>query len=396
MKKALLLAALLPVSIMAQTEVAPMLDAAYSDLNDEIPARRLAPAAVSNVTEIALEVKFLQSDCRAMLPLINALRTGPDAWYWNEDNETKTVCTDLQPLAIDATLEQMAMQRAAEQVVYYSHTRPDGRNCWSIYNDYKVNWQAVAENIAVGQRTYTDAYTAWEEADKAYAKQGHRRNLLNSNYNAIGIGGAEYGGIRVWAQCLCKKTLNGNLPEANDVLTVVTIQMDDLHVTDLYSMSPVDPNYTFTTVSDFEVSTSLATNAKMDARLDVDFNTDGWISESLKNYYPWWSKKQEITATVSPQWSVTPSSALGVNSTTLTRLTQDEATAITTVFSQEFRIGFKPAIEGDINGDGVVNVADVIAYINLGGSAPDLNGDNNINRDDLLVICNKVLEQENR
>lgn len=382
------------MSIMAQTPVAPKLEAAYFNPNDEAPARRLSAPRASDMAEIALEVKFLQSECRQMLSLINALRTGSDAWYWNSDNKTKTVLTDLKPLTIDADLERLAMQRAAEQVVYYDHTRPDGRICWSVYNDYGVSWQSVGENIAAGYETYEEAYEGWEEKDDLFAGQGHRRNLLSSDFNAIGIGGAEYGGIRVWAQCLAKKTLNGNLPEANDELTVVTILISNSHVTNLYGMSPVDQNCTFTTVDDFEVSTSLFTHAKMDARLNVDFNTDGWVSDVLGDCYPWWSTKQEISAIVSPLWFVTPASAMGIDDTTFTRETQEEATAITTVFSQDYRINFKPVIDGDINGDGVVDVVDIVAYINLGASAPDLNGDNKINHDDLLVICDKLLERE--
>lgn len=339
----LLTAVLLPASALAQDLVAPMLEPTYLDASQKHQAA-MAPTAVSGTTEIELKVKYLQTDCRAMLTLINDLRTGENAWYWNSDNSTKTICSNLSPLAIDADLEKLAMQRAAEQVVYYSHTRPDGRNCWTVYTDYNVSWNAVGENIAAGYSTYSAAFTGWEEANEDYSGQGHRRNMLSANFNAIGIGGAEYGGVKVWAQCLAKKNLNSNLGTANDVLTIVTIQMSDSHVTSLLVISPTDAEQSFTTVSDYSVSTSLDTNATMDSRLTTHFNTDGWVSDVLENYYPYMSNIKYIVANVNPTWTINPSTALTQSGTTLTRNNQTEATLSTTVYSQQnYTITVTPA-----------------------------------------------------
>ena len=47
----------------------------------------------------------------------------------------------LEPLTMDTELLEAAMQRAAETVVYYSHTRPDGSDCFT------VNSRAAGENL---------------------------------------------------------------------------------------------------------------------------------------------------------------------------------------------------------------------------------------------------------
>lgn len=83
-------------------------------------------AASSGTTDITVRVKYGQTEARSMLQLVNAFRTGKDAWYWNEDDKTKTTCKDLSALAYDYELEQMAMLRAAEIALSFSHTRPNG------------------------------------------------------------------------------------------------------------------------------------------------------------------------------------------------------------------------------------------------------------------------------
>lgn len=82
-----------------------------------------------DTTTVALTVTYGQTEARSMLELINAFRTGSDAWYWNEDDTTKTTCTGLSTLTYDYTLEAVAMQRAAEIALSYSHTRPNGESC---------------------------------------------------------------------------------------------------------------------------------------------------------------------------------------------------------------------------------------------------------------------------
>ena len=68
----------------------------------------------------------LASEARGMLKLINELRTGSDAWYWNPDNQTYTVASGLRTLEYDTALEEVALVRAKEIAISFSHTRPDG------------------------------------------------------------------------------------------------------------------------------------------------------------------------------------------------------------------------------------------------------------------------------
>jgi len=55
---------------------------------------------------------FDQSGSESSLDLINAFRTGSDAWYWASNDTDKVVCDNLQPLKYDYNLEQIALIRA--------------------------------------------------------------------------------------------------------------------------------------------------------------------------------------------------------------------------------------------------------------------------------------------
>lgn len=62
----------------------------------------------------------------------------------------------LPPLKWDAKLEEAAIQRALEQYVSFSHTRPDGSH-WRTVDQY-----SNGENLAMGVNTYFDAETVTE------------------------------------------------------------------------------------------------------------------------------------------------------------------------------------------------------------------------------------------
>lgn len=88
----------------------------------------------------------------------------------------------LSPLALDNELSKAAKVRAEEQIELFGHTRPDGRSCFSVLGDYEINYRKAGENAAAGYYKPEDAVKAWMSSD------GHRANILKSNYDKIGIG----------------------------------------------------------------------------------------------------------------------------------------------------------------------------------------------------------------
>ncbi|MBQ9617475.1 MAG: CAP domain-containing protein [Oscillibacter sp.] len=156
-----------------------------------------AAARADDNDDITLSPTFGQTEARSMLDLINAFRTGNEAYYWNESN-TATVESRGAPLVYSYALEEIAMQRAAEIALSFSHTRPDATRCFTaLASDGTRSW---GENIAAGNLSASAAFTLWREDDENYNGQGHRRNMLSTRFQTVGVGHAVLGGRDFWVQ----------------------------------------------------------------------------------------------------------------------------------------------------------------------------------------------------
>ena len=150
------------------------------------------------VTALKYSVTYKQTSARSMLKSVNAFRTGNEAWwYTGEVGGKKQKEPGLQKLTYDYDLERAAMIRAREIALLFSHTRPCGLDCDTAVN---VSLSAYGENIAAGQASVASVMESWKETDYGYAGQGHRRNMLDSNFNAIGIGHVVFEGVHYWVQ----------------------------------------------------------------------------------------------------------------------------------------------------------------------------------------------------
>ncbi|MBP5354270.1 MAG: hypothetical protein J6Y67_03920 [Lachnospiraceae bacterium] len=155
--------------------------------------------AMAAAEQYSITGRFYQTESRATLASINNLRQGSGAWYWNEDNATKTVQTDLGALTYDYNLEQIAMQRAAEIAVFYAHERPDGS---AFYTAEFNGTKSCAENIAIstGKMSAEEAFELWREENEPYKGQGHRRNMLDKSLTCVGVAHFEYRGVHTFVQ----------------------------------------------------------------------------------------------------------------------------------------------------------------------------------------------------
>ena len=73
----------------------------------------------------------------------------------------------------------------------------------------------------------------WREDNESYAGQGHRRNMLNSNYNCVGIGHVYYNGCHYWVEEFAYRTsINTTKTTANDSEQTTTLSVDKSNITD--------------------------------------------------------------------------------------------------------------------------------------------------------------------
>ena len=142
----------------------------------------VTPVVAADTVQVSYNVTYGQTEARSMLDALNKWRTG-DTWYWDSNDTTKTIIDagELKSLVYDSSLEKIAMQRAAEIVLSFSHNRPNGKSCSTAYGESKCGYD-WGENIACGQKSAESALNSWIEENDPYNGQGHRRNMLYDKF----------------------------------------------------------------------------------------------------------------------------------------------------------------------------------------------------------------------
>ncbi len=93
----------------------------------------------------------------------------------------------LEPLQTAPLLQEMCQERADELTKSYSHSRANGDAWYTILTDYGIDTNCFAgENIAAGYDTPEGVVEGWMNS------AGHRRNILNTNYEYFAVGVSYY------------------------------------------------------------------------------------------------------------------------------------------------------------------------------------------------------------
>ena len=186
--------------------------------------------ASAAIQPVKIKVTYGQTEARSMLASINAFRTSEtEAWCWNETDSEKVACQTTE-LQYDYELERIAMQRAAEIALSFSHTRPNGSDCFTAYTS---SYSTKGENIAAGQNSAAEVFTSWQETNMPYSGQGHRRNMLNATVKAVGIGHVVYQGCHYWVQEFGDKVVDATPAAANDTTQIVDVDVAPSYITDV-------------------------------------------------------------------------------------------------------------------------------------------------------------------
>ena len=177
---------------------------------------------------VKIKVTYGQTEARTMLADINEFRTSDtEAWCWDKTDSVRESyrTTELQ---YDYALERVAMKRAVEIALSYDHTRPNGTKCFTAYPS---GYMAEGENIAAGYMSAAEVFNGWKEENESYAGQGHRRNMLSSNFKAVGIGHVVYQGCHYWVQEFGDKVMDGTASAANDSTQIEDVDVSPSYIT---------------------------------------------------------------------------------------------------------------------------------------------------------------------
>jgi uncharacterized YkwD family protein len=90
----------------------------------------------------------------------------------------------LSSLTLSSKLTAVANEKARDMAKnnYFSHTSPTYGSPFDMMQRFGIRYSAAGENIAFGQQTAQDVMNAWMQSS------GHRANILNPNFEQIGIG----------------------------------------------------------------------------------------------------------------------------------------------------------------------------------------------------------------
>lgn len=111
----------------------------------------------------------------------------------------------LPELRVLPVLQNAAQKRADEITQEFAHTRPDGSSCFTVLEEYGLKYYYVGENIAAGQTSPENVMNAWMNSE------GHRNNILHTEFMYIGVGVTLKNGRLYWSQLFLKYN---DFPEA--------------------------------------------------------------------------------------------------------------------------------------------------------------------------------------
>lgn len=149
-----------------------------------------AGAAAPRNTELYAAV----NDLPAELP------ASAEEWEVLRITNNERMNAGLAPLTMLPALQTATDTRALELIQSFSHTRPDGSDCFTVISEVGLNCSSAGENIAAGYQNPSAVMGGWMNSD------GHRANILNSGFKHIGVGyvyrqNTEY--TRYWVQLFC-------------------------------------------------------------------------------------------------------------------------------------------------------------------------------------------------
>ena len=122
----------------------------------------------------------------------------PTANYSTQAQEVLAQCnaqrqaSGIAALSLDPELTKAANIRAQEIATLFSHTRPDGRKCFTVLDQIGYSYWSAGENIAAGYGNSSAVMNGWMNSP------GHRSNILNAGFKRLGVGyvyipNSEYG-----------------------------------------------------------------------------------------------------------------------------------------------------------------------------------------------------------
>lgn len=82
----------------------------------------------------------------------------------------------------DEDIQEACNIRAQELAESYSHTRPDGTSCFTVFDEVGIDYSSAGENICAGYSSAAAAVNGWMNSS------GHRANILDKKFKKSALG----------------------------------------------------------------------------------------------------------------------------------------------------------------------------------------------------------------
>ena len=252
-----------------------------------------APQNAEAATIVTATVKptYSQTEARSQLTLINNYRASKPG-YTDQNGKTSYTNTYTKKLVYDYTLEKLAMQRAAELIFRFDHTRPRGDSRKDL-----TGYVGIGENISAstnaGAKSASYSMNQFKEDGKDYDHQGHRRIMLG-NFDAVGVACVYYKGAYFWVQEFGMTSSPDTVKTtAVDVEKTMSVDIDDSYIS--YRTQKDNPG---TAQTSFTLKVgdkiTLTNDVTVDFGLDKDGNDVTWPRGHMEVSGTWKSDNTNI------------------------------------------------------------------------------------------------------
>ena len=85
-------------------------------------------------------------------------------------------------------IQECADIRADEIITLFDHTRPDGTDCFTVFDEKGIKYTTVGENIAQGYIDPASVMEGWMDSEN------HKKNILSPDFTGMAVGIAEKDG----------------------------------------------------------------------------------------------------------------------------------------------------------------------------------------------------------
>jgi hypothetical protein len=146
-------------------------------------AKILHPSALAVLVGFFLFYQFILNFYLLVSPSVLGFASNITPERVVEITNQKRAEEGLSPLTINSQLNEAAQRKAGDMFAfnYWSHISPSGRSPWSFFQEVGYKYLYAGENLA---RDFMDSQAvveAWMNSST------HRDNLLNKNYQEIGL-----------------------------------------------------------------------------------------------------------------------------------------------------------------------------------------------------------------